>query len=98
MGKGKNKKVDKVSMAFGIISIILLFMVLISPFLGYGSPISFIILIIAFGYTIYKTLYKKETLSKSEKIAFIILLIIILVLPMVLSLWASSYVSEHISG
>ena len=96
MAKVKKKGVDNVSKAFGIISIILLFIILILPII----PIPFVIFIIAFGYTIYKTLYKKGSLSRSEKIAFIIILII-LVIPMILGIlttWARLFVLEQVSG
>lgn len=73
-------KVDEVSKGLGIVCLILFLVEIVGWFYILGSSkelfaphISFIILF-GFGYTAYKTLYKKQPLSKSEKIAVIFLI------------------------
>lgn len=72
----KNEIVGYISLLLGsliLISILLIFLNVIPPA---GSPITSFAMIIGFYYAFYKTIIKKEKLSKSEWIALIILLFI----------------------
>lgn len=68
-----------ISLIFGglfLISEILMFSGIITPS---GNPITSTLLIIGFFYTAYKTLIKKEELTKTEWIAFAVLLGLVIV-------------------
>ena len=73
----------------GIVSLILLALTILSLALMifgitplYGNPIITLVMLIAFSYTPYKTLYKKQPLTKVELVAFAIIFLLLVVLPL----------------
>ncbi len=79
------EKVNKVSQIIGVVSLIffawlmtLYFGTFIRGDVPEGNPLVYVLLIFAFGYTSYKTLLKKQNLTKSEFIVLGILTIFIL--------------------
>lgn len=75
----------------GIVSLILLALTILPLALmifgitaPYGNPLITLAMLITFSYTPYKTLYKKQPLTKVELIAFVIIVLLLVVLPLAL--------------